>query len=187
MASDIEPKVMKYAAEIHYTSIGKVTSMWATLELIMQRMIWQLANIGIQEGACITAQIPNSARLMDAIISLVSFHKDTEKLVKHYSQLSEKIRILQMERNRVIHDPWSADKSTGAISRFEISAAKSLTLGSKQVSNSYLDALTERIRSVIVEFNELSDLTVSELKASLQVRVKAVARYYAMRDSKQVR
>ena len=45
------------ALQEHLFKIGHIAALWAKLEYEMNLMIWHLANVDIQAGACVTAQI----------------------------------------------------------------------------------------------------------------------------------
>jgi hypothetical protein len=167
MASKIKPSEIDRADDAHFASVGKVVSAWAILEVLMDGLIWKLADVSTLNGACITAQIPNSARRLDAIISLIHLHNGSKDLVRRFNKFSEKVRELQLKRNRVIHDPWVFD-STGSPMRFEISASKSLELGFKGVTTAETNKLAEEIKIVTTEFHDLALLTMTELKPSLK-------------------
>src|SRR5438045_3311094 len=53
-------------------AIGHVSTIFAKFELLVNEMIWLLANVGIDEGACITSQIPSPLSRLRALIALVA-------------------------------------------------------------------------------------------------------------------
>ena len=64
--------------------IGRVATVWAKLEFLINEMIWDLANVDINCGACITAQLTTPVSRMRTLISLVRFHGGGDKLIGDY-------------------------------------------------------------------------------------------------------
>jgi|SRR5208337_618732 len=164
---------IKYTEDAHYAIVGKIISNWAVLELAMDGLIWKISNVDMQEGACITAQIPNSARRLDAIISLVGLNGGSKPLVKQFKKFAEKLRTAQIKRNRITHDPWDADVHSGHFRRFEVSAANTLQFGYKVIEYDDLVKFAEEIKSLMRDLKQLSDLTKSDIGASRQKRFEA--------------
>ena len=55
----------------HYAAVGRVASKWAQLEHHIQELIWGLSGLDEMTGTCITSQIGQSGRLMDALLALL--------------------------------------------------------------------------------------------------------------------
>ena len=106
MASGSKPPQVAYANDAVYASIGKVVSSWATLDVLMHRLIWDLANVSDREGACITSQIPNSARCLDAIIALVNLHSDNGPVRSDQLEqvVWDQVKALLEQPDRVAHE-----------------------------------------------------------------------------------
>jgi hypothetical protein len=66
----------------HYAAIGKVASNWAALEHLIDSMIWRMGMFMDNEGACVTAQIPNMARRLDALIAIIRLQDADPKILK---------------------------------------------------------------------------------------------------------
>jgi hypothetical protein len=121
-----EPISLTLSAEF-YQAIGVIATEWAKLEFWLDGTIWMLAAIdSLDAAACLTAQIPNSGRKFDAIIALAAQRACPESLLKELRSLSGKSDNLQRRRNRIVHDSWMAEQTTGTHYRLEISAAKTL-------------------------------------------------------------
>ncbi len=54
--------------DAYYIAIGKVASNWAAFEALVNSLLWQLAKVHDDRGACLTAQIANVARSLDRLI-----------------------------------------------------------------------------------------------------------------------
>jgi hypothetical protein len=94
-----------------YSLIGQVAAAWAQVDHLLDILIWQLADVDPQAGACITAQIPGTYGRFKAVIALLQFHqqrtnKPLQKLINRATDLSNKSNIPGEGRHRTIHDPW---------------------------------------------------------------------------------
>jgi hypothetical protein len=56
----------------YYSIIGRLAAEWAAFEHSIQFEIWDIIKLDYQIGACITAQIGQSGRLMDCLIALLA-------------------------------------------------------------------------------------------------------------------
>jgi hypothetical protein len=65
------PSVTLEKTMLHYAAVGRVASKWAQLEHHIQELIWGLAGLDEMTGTCITSQIGQSGRLMDAVLALL--------------------------------------------------------------------------------------------------------------------
>lgn len=57
--------------DAHYAAVGRVAATWASFEHEIQNQIWIIAGVSNSVGACMTAQIGNSGRLLDCLIALL--------------------------------------------------------------------------------------------------------------------
>jgi hypothetical protein len=141
----------------HYAAVGRVASKWAQLDHHIQELIWGLAGLDAMTGTCITSQIGNSGRLMDALLALLEQKGATKKELQPLRSLSDVIGIKQRMRNRIIHDPWyfhfNQDRTTGY--RFESSAVK--TVVRKPIKQDYekLEKLIQDIESLYLQLTNL--------------------------------
>jgi hypothetical protein len=142
----------------HYAAVGRVASKWAQLDHHIQELIWGLAGLDAMTGTCITSQIGNSGRLMDALLALLEQKGATKKELQPLRSLSDVIGIKQRMRNRIIHDPWyfhfNQDGTTTGY-RFESSAVK--TVVRKPIKQDYekLEKLIQDIESLYLQLTNL--------------------------------
>jgi hypothetical protein len=113
----------------HYVAIGKVASNWAAFEHLLNSSLWELAKVDDEAGACITSQIGNSGRSLDALASLVRLRGGGDAILIKINKFAEKSGNLSRRRNRIIHDPWVIENPGLNPGRFEISAVKKLIFG----------------------------------------------------------
>jgi hypothetical protein len=142
----------------HYAAVGRVASKWAQLEHQMQELIWGLAGLDDMTGTCITSQIGNSGRLMDALLALLEQKGASKDELKPLHKLNEAIGDKQRMRNRIVHDPWyfhfNEDGTTTGF-RLESSAVK--TVVRKLIKQDYekLERLNQDIESLYLQLTNL--------------------------------
>jgi hypothetical protein len=74
------------------------------------------------KGACITTQIGNSGRLMEALIALVDLNGGGKELLKSLRTFQGKVATHQRTPNRLVHDAWVFRVPDGDAFRYELSA-----------------------------------------------------------------
>src|SRR6476646_1483972 len=94
---------------IHLVAVGRVTTDWARLEHDMAVMLWFLMDVENKIGACLTSQIPNAARLLDAMSALAGLRGADETLLKSIRKFAEQTYSLGEKRNRIVHGVWTFD------------------------------------------------------------------------------
>lgn len=146
-------------------AIGKVASNWAALELLVSNALWQLAKIDDEPGACLTAQIGNIGRMLDALTALVRLRGGSEKSLSKIAGFAEKTFGLSTKRNRIVHDPWVV---TGTLepSRLEVSARKKLIYGYQIMPTTEVNAVVDAIADHTDRFEEIMDAVFAELEPS---------------------
>ena len=76
-AEEIERKLDEFFEAVWLplmAGIGRVASVWASFHSTPTNKSWDLANVDMNCGACITAQLTTPVIRMRALISLVRFH-----------------------------------------------------------------------------------------------------------------
>jgi hypothetical protein len=94
-----------------YSLVGQVAASWAHIDHLLDILIWQLADVDAQAGACITAQIGGTYGRFKAVIALLTFHqqrtnKNLKDLIGKATELSQKANNYGEGRHRAVHDPW---------------------------------------------------------------------------------
>lgn len=139
-----------------YSLIGQVSSSWAHIDHLLDILIWQLADVDAQAGACITAQIAGTYGRFMAVIALLTFHqqrtnKNLKKLIDKATELSQKANISGETRHRTVHDPWYEYPSTGdQTAQFRAMPRKDLRYGIEPVE-------LEKIKGGLEEIKKFSD------------------------------
>lgn len=141
--------------DAHYAAVGLVASTWAEFEHIIQWAIWNLACLDNLTGACITTQIGNSGRLLDATIALLRLRGASETDVKPILKFAEKVGKKQRQRNRFVHDPWSFKLPDAEPGRFEVSARREVITHTFRHSTKEVTDFAREIMALVTEFDNL--------------------------------
>jgi hypothetical protein len=147
----------------HYAAIAMVAANWAMLERLVDTTIWRLAEVQDEPGACITAQIPNIARRLDAMMALVKLRGASDRLVAKINKFIKQTHSLATKRNRVVHDPWVLEKGTGKPHRFEISAQNKLIFEYVPMGTDEVAVVVNLIHDHINRYDDLLDAISAEL------------------------
>jgi hypothetical protein len=134
---------MRAFTEAHLLAMGRVASRWSRLEQTLAMALWRLAGVDNKTGTCLTAQIPNSARMLDALLALANLRGAGEKPLKDIKKFAEKTLGLQEQRNRVVHDVWTFDP--GLIKRWPLSARKVVSDEPVQVTTDEVERFADTI------------------------------------------
>ena|SRR5690349_3168142 len=95
---DVDPKIFEY--------VGRIAAQWSKLEYFVNDSIWALAETYAAYGQCMTSQIGDIGRRLDALIALMELRKFDEALIKKVRIFQQDSHGLAQSRNRVVHDPW---------------------------------------------------------------------------------
>jgi hypothetical protein len=147
----------------HLAAIGAIATTWAHLEWAADRLIWELADVKQQLGACITSQFGGLHPRLRAVISLVQIRGGSQKLVDALNKFYADSEPLLRKRNRTIHDPWLSDTQTGATVRMEIAADKRLKYDFKPVKTEELISIQGELKAHHVRFERMMDDVLAEM------------------------
>jgi hypothetical protein len=156
------PEVKIDLTKEHYAGIGRVAVEWSEFEFLVDISTLMLAKIKMKAGFCLTAQIAGAARKLDAYIALAQVLGAEKKTVKALNAFAKDTIGLTEQRNRIIHDTWSA---LGGPHRFELTARKVLRREYVPVSEDDLVKLTNLIKSHGDRFYELTKNVKAEVEA----------------------
>src|ERR1700751_209257 len=93
-------------------------------------MIWSLANMEDEEGACVTAQIMGAAARLRALCALVGLQKGiTPALIKDLKRFTSDTGGLTEQRNRIVHDSWMMGRRTKKVAQLRVTANQKLDYG----------------------------------------------------------
>jgi hypothetical protein len=136
------------------TRIGMIAARWARFEYIVTEIIWHLANVDIEAGACITAQIQSPSSRLRALAALVRLRGGSPELYNTINSFTVDCDSLARQRNRYIHDPWLSGEDMNP-RRVEITADRKLRFEAVETSLEEMDALSAKIRKAIDDLQDL--------------------------------
>jgi hypothetical protein len=134
---------MREFTEVHLLAIGKVATRWSHLEQTLAMGLWRVAGLDNKTGMCLTGQIPNSARMLDALLALSHLRGASATLLRNTKRFAEKTLGLQEQRNRVVHDVWTF--GPGLISRWPLTARKVVADEPVQVTTDEVERFADTI------------------------------------------
>lgn len=106
--------VSKALSPAHLQAIGKVAASWSDLELIMVAIISRLAEIPIRKGLILVGP-SNITVWMEIIEKLSELSDENSFKVDKLKPIFAKIKILQTQRNSIVHASWSTQESIGML------------------------------------------------------------------------
>jgi len=135
--------------EAHFSAVGKVAAFWSEFERQLQMTVWKLAGIDAFSGACITSRIDSSAKLLEAIISLLQLKGVAAQDLEPLRAFCEEAADLQRERDRIVNDPWSFRIVDAFPHRKEVERYKNPGHDHVPHSTKEVDAFAERISDLL--------------------------------------
>jgi hypothetical protein len=130
--------------------------------LYIHEAIWELANLDVSAGACITSQIFPTMPRFRALTALVHMRGGTEFLIKAVTQMAATVEGLARQRNRFVHDPWSINDD-GSFDRVEMSVDRKLTFAFVPTRLEAMKNLEQKIMTATNEFRALHRRILDEL------------------------
>lgn len=130
-----------------YALIGLVAAEQARIEHMLDVTIWELGEIDPAVGACITGQMMGMYGRYFAMLQLASYRAVPAAMIKEITQLQNKSGSLADLRNRIIHDPWLEDTSTGGSYQFKSKAKRDTRYGPEPVTEADLKSTLASFRS----------------------------------------
>jgi hypothetical protein len=157
LISDDDPRWGPYKE-----ALGSLCMIWADLDSNIHEAIWELANLDVNVGACITSQIFPTFPRFRALGALVHLRGGNPSLMKAVSNLSATVEALARQRNRFVHDPWSINDD-GSAERIEMSVDKKLTFDFVPTQLTAITDLEAKIMAATNEFHTLHRRILDEL------------------------
>lgn len=142
-----------------YNLIGRVASGWAHLELILDQIIWDLAEIQKPRGACLTAQMVSVYPRFEAILALIEHRlgnrPEYESAKKAVNKLYGQCRDQTYNRARTIHDAWYVAIESGETAQHRNMPKKELTYGITDKDRTELETDIETLKHLTEKAGEL--------------------------------
>lgn len=139
----------------HAAAILQAISAYAALEYEVDELIWVLAGVEPEVGACLTAQYIAISPRMDALISLAHAQHVSPQHIKKLNKFKETIGGLAARRHRLAHDPWFFGHKTKKLYRLEKTAKPKLVHNYQRVTEDEMKAFEAEITKATERFREL--------------------------------
>ncbi len=134
-------------------ALGSAIAAWAYFEFRIDELIWELARVEQDVGACLTSNYGTVAQKFDALFAIARLVKVDEK---HLNQL-KKIRLKAdghaQSRNRIVHDPWFFGSESRIHYRLQKTAKSRLDFSFKPVSIEHLKTLEREFVALTHSFD----------------------------------
>ena len=138
-------------------AVGFLAVMWAAIEFSLDQAIWELANVEMGAGACITSQMIGPAPRLRALTALIHYRDPDCSLLAEVGTLGERLRKLAAKRNRYVHDSVGIGADTGQIKKIEVTADNRLRFISDYVEIEAIQKLGGEIREANVALTLLKE------------------------------
>jgi hypothetical protein len=149
-----------------HSLIGQIASDWAAVEHLLDLIIWQLAKLDEETGACITAQVMGSFPRMLTIIALCERRGLDASILNQARDLVGKMKGPQDRRNRILHDAWFVEANSGQTEQFKSMAKEELLYGFHPVDEAYVRETLAKIGRRIEMAGKLRNAIMDALSSS---------------------
>jgi hypothetical protein len=157
-----EELLLTYHDPHHAAAIFAAISEWARFEYAIDKLIWELARLEEQQGACLTAQFSNAAARIDALIALARVQGISATLIAKLNGIRHDMFGLREQRNRFVHDPWFCAHPSQQHYRLELTAKAKLVHAYKPVSEDEAKSVCSNIEALNRRFEEIRSEIVHE-------------------------
>ncbi len=138
----------------HLIAIGKITTEFAFIDLMLNVKIWNLISSKQQMGEMITADL-SFAQKRDLFRALyLHKHKPDSKKLSNLDKLVKRIEQAGKERNKITHSIWISGENQKP---FTISRIKSTVKRKSGFERKIEDMSAEDLEKIADSFNELAN------------------------------
>ena len=136
-------------------ALGSTISAWAHFEYQIDELIWELARLEPEQGACLTAQFPTVAARFNALIALARTQHINDKDIERLNTIRNRSDSLTEKRNRLVHDPWFYGWDTKASYRLQKTAKAKLIYRYDIVTKDEINEMHNKIKQLCDDFWEI--------------------------------
>lgn len=152
-----------------YPLVGQIASNWSHVEHTLDILIWELAKVEPEAGACVTAQMMGAYSRFKAVIALLTLYqrrtnRNLKSLIDTATELSQKANVPSEKRNRAVHDPWYDFGNGDLTGQFKAMPHRDLRYGIHPVD------LTE-LQAALADIQKFSERVTAFRKAVLTTLV----------------
>lgn len=146
-------------------AIGRTIAAWAIFEHSINELIWTLAGVEPDPGACITSQLTTVARRMDALLALARLNKVGDSTIGKLNKFRQKANVLAEKRNRLAHDPWYYGFDGKGHYRLQVTARSTLDFSYKPVTEEDILKIEKEIEALAGTFQDLRTAVLDDYYA----------------------
>ena len=151
--------------DAYHTQVGRVAAAWATLDLVVDGLIWKLIEIKPLLGAAITSEIPSVHTKCRCLVVILQLLDGGNAFVRKINRFNEELRPLIENRNRLIHDAWAVADNAEEISQItKAITGKEITVGFTAAEFENLEQhnrqVWNKIRAIIAINSDVEDWLV---------------------------
>jgi hypothetical protein len=103
LGSDIPKRAIK-TMNSAYAAVGAIATAWSSLERSLDDIIWTLAGVQHDAGACITSKLSSAHNRIQVLVALVELNGGDDKLLKVVNKALSPEQKISKKRNRAVHD-----------------------------------------------------------------------------------
>ena len=140
-----------------FEAIGQIATAWSHVEQVIDDLIWTLAEVRHDKGACITSQLQSLFPRFRALTALVELHGGGKTLLKEIDAASNAGMSLAKERNRAVHDPIGYHINKKIVVVHKITADKSLVMDLVPIDLEEYRKIRQRITAYELRLMKLRD------------------------------
>lgn len=127
--------IRKIMLPSHAECIAEAANYWAWIELEVHWMLWELADVHPNIGACFTAQMYTFTAKVDGLLALMRIRGVSQPIVDRVNKFSQSSREASDLRNRFVHDAWLIDNHDPAMmGRVTLNARRKLDFITESVA-----------------------------------------------------
>ena len=139
----------------HAAALGRAIATWANFEFEVDEVIWALARLEADQGACLTAQYSTAAQRFDALLSLAALQGVNQIHIGKLNKVRDWALAIAQKRNRIAHDPWFYGRESDKHYRLHKTAKGKLDFKFKAVDEEELKAIESEFLDLTVRFQEV--------------------------------
>ena len=143
--------------------VGLIAGLSALNEFVIDETIWELANVEVSVGACLTAQMIGAGPRCKALMALVHYRDPNCSLLGELKRHGKQMMRLSAKRNRFVHDAVFVGTESGELLKNEITAHQRLVFEQALVKIEDLEILAKELRELGVKFIDLKHRLFDEL------------------------
>lgn len=172
--------------DAYHIEVGRIASIWASLELVVDLLIWKMLKVNGIFGACVTSQIPSIHTKCRCLVALFELYDGSKNFAAAINKFNGAVRSTAEKRNRIIHDAWAIGASKEVSQITKAIKGKSVELGFTTQEFEGMSNLKKEISAHILELHKLSGEVADWLATSPKILREPIPNITLGRESTSV-